>query len=220
MDRTPEWSTCAEFADDLAVLAAGALTGRERAAVLVHVEHCPYCSVELESLSSSADALLRLYPEIEPPEGFADQVLARIRQEQRARWSRRPRVLAAVAAVVAVLGLAAGLTASLLPDNTPVANNLTTATATLQSPSGPRGSVSLTSANGGWLVMTLDARSLHGVVTCRVTLADGSNRVIGRFNVTNGYGSWAARLPVKPSDVRAVSVVDPTGAVVASARIA
>ena len=41
---------CEEYGDELAELALGVLTGRERARVLSHVESCPRCAEELEIL--------------------------------------------------------------------------------------------------------------------------------------------------------------------------
>jgi hypothetical protein len=214
MDRTPERSTCAEYADDLGALAAGALTGRERATVLVHVEHCPHCAVELESLSASADALLHLYPELEPDEGFTDRVMNRIRQEE-LRTRRRPRMrtMLAAAAAVAALGLAAGLTTAAVSSGPPPSSNV--ATAVLHSPTGASGRVTLTSA--GWLVMTLDDHGTRGTVTCWVTLADGSKHVVGRFPLVRGYGSWRSRLSAPSSSVRQVWISNGSGALVAEA---
>jgi hypothetical protein len=216
MDLSADRSTCAEFADDLGALAAGALTGRERAAVLVHVEHCPHCAVELESLSATADALLHLYPEIEPDEGFTDRVMDHIRGEAR-RSRRRPRmrVTMAAAAVVAVLGLAAGVTATTVSTGPTIASNV--ATASFHSSAGAVGRVTLTSDDR--LVMTLDDRSMHGTVTCWVTLADGSHHVVGHFPLVGGYGTWRSPLPAPASSVRQVTVTNATGGVVASATI-
>ena len=48
---------CEEYGDELAELALGVLTGRERARVLSHVESCPRCAEELEILSRTADTV-------------------------------------------------------------------------------------------------------------------------------------------------------------------
>ena len=59
-----------EYADELAELALGVLTGRERARALSHVESCQRCADELEQLSRVADAVVQVAPEMEPPMGF------------------------------------------------------------------------------------------------------------------------------------------------------
>jgi len=217
MNRTPEGSTCASFADDLGALAVGALTGRERADVLSHVERCASCAAELESLSTSADALLSLYPELEPGEGFAERVTARIEGDSPSRRRRPTRSLLVVAAAVMVLALAGGLTAVLAGRNP--GNQGTAATATLQSPTGPAGKVVLTSGHGNWLVMMLEENHATGTVTCRVTLTDGSTRTVGRFALHGGYRPWTVRLPVPPSDIVAVTVTGQDGNVLASAAV-
>ena len=51
---------CDEYSDNLAELALGILTGRERAATLAHVDSCPRCADELEQLSHAADAVARI----------------------------------------------------------------------------------------------------------------------------------------------------------------
>ena len=50
--------TCEKFADNLAELALGILTGRERMATLAHVESCAHCADELDHLSRASDAVL------------------------------------------------------------------------------------------------------------------------------------------------------------------
>lgn len=218
MDPMPERSSCAPFADDLGALAAGSLTGRERSAVLVHVERCPDCTAELESLSASADALLRLFPEVEPPPGFAERVVERISRERRVERRPRTRAVMAVAAAVVALGLGAGLTFGLRsPDGSAPAPRVVTAA--LQSPGGSAGSVSISSDDGGWLVMTLNDRSATRTVTCRIVLTDGSTRTVGHFTVERGYGTWSVALHVPPSSIHAVKVIGEDGSVLGSATI-
>ncbi len=53
---------CERYADELAELALGTMTGRERAHILTHVESCPGCQAEMEQLSLAADSLLEVVP--------------------------------------------------------------------------------------------------------------------------------------------------------------
>ena len=69
---------CDAYDDELAELALGVLTGRERARVLVHVESCPRCAEELEQLSRTADAVVQVAPEVEPPLGFEVRLFERM----------------------------------------------------------------------------------------------------------------------------------------------
>jgi len=217
MNRPPDRSDCVELADDLGALAVGALSGRERMAVLSHVEGCPSCAMELESLAAGADALLSLYPELDPDDGFTDRVMARIGVDEKAVQHRRPRrVLMAAAAAVVVLALVGASIAALTGGS---GNAGSGTTATLQSPSGPKGKVVLTSGHGNWMVMSLDDEVGARSVTCRVTYSDGTTRTVGHFALHAGYGTWAVRLSVPPSEVEAVTVVNEHGTVIASASV-
>ncbi len=224
MGPTPDGPGCAQRQDDLAALALGALTGHDRAQVLAHLEGCPQCASTLEELSATADALVDLIPEAEPPEGFSERTMALIRGEQAV--SRRPathlptnRRLLAAAAVVVALALGAGIGDLVATSHrsTPVA---AVRTAPVHSTLGTEGTVVLVSSgHTGWLVMTLHDAPTTGVVTCSITLADGSRRDVGRFSLADGYGSWTAPLPVSASVVRYVSVVDDRGTMVAAATV-
>jgi anti-sigma-K factor RskA len=91
---------CAGFADVAAELALGALTGRERAEALAHLDRCAACREHVRQLTVTGQELLRLLPPEEPPPGFETRVLERLGlAAHRARPSSRGRrVLAAVAA--------------------------------------------------------------------------------------------------------------------------
>jgi len=129
----------------------------------------------------------------------------------------------AVAAVVVALALGVGIGALVAGSGGPGTGSPGTATgtpgvrtATLQSASGGGGSVVLTPGRPGWLVMTVEDAGAWGTVTCQVTLADGSHRVVGQYPA--GYGSWAARLPAPASSVRSVELVGQGGSTLATAR--
>ena len=78
---------CAAISDDLAELALGTLTGRERVVALSHLESCARCSAEVEELSAAADQLLHLAPSAEPPVGFEAGVFERLGlQDKPRRW--------------------------------------------------------------------------------------------------------------------------------------
>ena len=105
---------CEEIRDELAELALGTLSGRERSEVLGHVGSCPRCSAELEQLSVVADALLQLAPSMQPPLGFELTLAARLRSIATPRRRvQHVRLLAVAAAVVVVFAF--GLGALLAP---------------------------------------------------------------------------------------------------------
>ena len=69
---------CAGFADVAAELALGALTGRERAEALAHLDRCAACQEHVRQLTVTGQELLRLLPPEEPPPGFETRVLERL----------------------------------------------------------------------------------------------------------------------------------------------
>jgi hypothetical protein len=86
-------------------LALGVAPGDERARALLHIESCTGCRAVLERAAATADDLLLLAPEHEPPIGFDTGVLRAMQAPRRRR--RTTALLAAAAVLVAGLGAAA-----------------------------------------------------------------------------------------------------------------
>jgi Putative zinc-finger len=214
---------CDAFQDDLAELALGILSGRDRVAVLEHVETCERCSAELERLSLVADALLGLAPEIEPPIGFELRLAERLQSPaapRRARRHRHASMLAVAALVLALLGF--GLGSFIGPPGMNVRSpsaeaNLTSAK--LSSHGHVMGEVMVSSGTPAWMFMTVDAGAWSSKVTCQVTLAGGKVVTVGVFKLSNGYGAWAAPLPAAAREVRSARLISPDGSVLASAQL-
>ena len=78
MTEDPRARRCDDYQEDLAELALGVLTGRQRAATLAHVDSCDHCAEELEQLSRTADAVVYVAPEEEPPVGFEVRLFNRM----------------------------------------------------------------------------------------------------------------------------------------------
>jgi hypothetical protein len=215
-----ERQDCEEYADDLAELALGILTGRARAATLAHVERCARCADELEHLSRVADAVVRVAPESEPPVGFEVRLFSRMgvsdtvtrRRLQQSRW-----LLAAAAAVV-LLGIGVGVgwvtgsdahSASPGPANIVAAGNLVEHGHTV-------GRVVMYGGSKPWMFVTLDDSTAQGHVWCAVVTKDGRTQTEGSFTASDGYGAWGEPLHIAPSQVRTAEVVSPSGTVIAA----
>jgi hypothetical protein len=78
---------CAEFADVAAELALGALTGRERARALAHLDQCDACCETVCQLTVTGEGLVGLLPAIEPPAGFRDPGDGTARPPVRRAWA-------------------------------------------------------------------------------------------------------------------------------------
>jgi hypothetical protein len=223
---------CEAYAGDLAELALGVLTGRERARALSHVESCARCSDELEQLSRAADMIVQAAPDVEPPVGFEVRLFERMGvQEPRGRLHRlRPAywVPAAVAVAAGVVALGLGLGLSSPPAPAPVATATSTSTsgalqhldsATLTSDGNSVGRVDTFGGDKPWMSMMLDDSAASGTVNCVVVTDDGVTHHVGTFVAREGYGAWAAQLKVDPADIRTAEVVSPSGTVLATATL-
>jgi hypothetical protein len=239
---TDDTKICSEYSDDLAELALGVLTGRDRARVLSHVESCPRCADELEQLARVADTVVQVAPEVEPPLGFDVRLFEQmgVRDDLRhrrgegaadgageARRSRLPRwvpaVLTAAAAVVALgISLGVGLSSTSGPAPTRQAHHAANGgvmTAALVAQGGRQvGRVAIGGAKP-WMSMTLADANVQGAVSCVVITHDGVHHWVGTFVAREGYGAWIAPLHVKPSDIRSAEVVSPSGTVIATATL-
>jgi anti-sigma-K factor RskA len=98
-----------QFADDLALLALGALQGDERVALEKHLEECPSCRRELERLRGDMALLALSAAGPAPPQRSRERLLKAIAKEprapksapSRASWNFLPWLVAAALLLVA-----------------------------------------------------------------------------------------------------------------------
>ena len=221
-------NTCDPFADELPELALGVLTGRDRARVLAHVDSCPRCADELEHLARTADTVVQVAPEMDPPLGFEVRLFERmgVAETPRRRFGRHvPRWMpVAAAAAVVALGLGLGLGLSSAPSTSPSASaqrgdsgRPTVVSAPLVNGGHTVGHVVVSGGASPWMSMMLTDSSVRGWVSCVVVTDSGQRQTVGTFRAKAGYGAWSSRLAVDPSRLRAAEVLDSDGAVIASA---
>src|SRR5437899_5018261 len=79
-----------QFADDLALLALGALRGDERATLEKHLEDCAACRRELEQLRGDTALLALSAAGPAPPQRSRERLLKAIAKEPRAAKSPTP----------------------------------------------------------------------------------------------------------------------------------
>ncbi len=218
---------CEAYGEELAELALGVLTGRDRARVLSHVESCQRCAEDLEILSRTADSVVQAAPEMEPPLGFEVRLFERMGltdvapRRRRLRPSRWVPSVVGVAAAALALGLGLSLTSS-SPTPTVTAQpqgSHRVVTAALVERGKTVGHVMAVNGAKPWISMMLDDSSAHGTVTCVVVTDDGTTHHVGTFEAEKGYGAWIAPLPVSPSDVRTAELESPSGTVIATATL-
>jgi anti-sigma factor RsiW len=66
--------SCTECHESLAEFALNILTGPELADLQAHLERSPHCRDRAADLAVTADRLVELLPEVEPPAGFSHRV--------------------------------------------------------------------------------------------------------------------------------------------------
>ncbi|HXW82405.1 MAG TPA: hypothetical protein VEJ84_23105 [Acidimicrobiales bacterium] len=223
---------CAAVSGELAELALGTLTGRERVTALSHLEGCARCSAEVDSLSAAADQLLYLAPATEPPVGFEAGVFGRLGLQGKPprRWSWfvwSPKVAASIAACVLVLVFGIGA----------LVGNLTHGGGSYRGPQqigGPHSSLALASlvsdghdvgrvmvyaGNPTWLMMFMDDPTWQGVLRCEVVIQDGPTVTLGRFWLADGKGAWAASVDQPAGRLSEARIVNAHGQVLAEADL-
>src|SRR5580704_10345982 len=216
---------CDAHQEELPELALGVLTGRDRVRALAHVESCPRCAEELEQLSRTADAVVQVAPEVEPPMGFETRLFERMGvSDVRRRRRITPRwAVGALAAAAAVAALAVGLSLA-ASSPTPPTQSAQPAKGVVAADLVEHGTVvGRVATHDGphpWVSMMLFDSSARGRVNCVVVTSDGARHQVGWFDASDeGYGAWIAPLSVKPQDVRSAEVVTPSGTVIATATL-
>ena len=190
-------------------LALGVAAGDLRARALAHIESCTGCRAVLERAAATADELLLLAPEHEPPIGFDAGVLRAMQAPRRRR--RTTALLAAAAVLVAGLG-AAGTTWVAGSNDRDVAGQYrhtldvgagsSLRAAYLQTDTGVEaGHVFAYQGEPSWVFMTVDGAP-SGYYGVTVVTDDGRVHDLGWCTVQDGTASWgvAVDVPIRTVD--------------------
>ena len=235
---------CDELAGVAAELALGALTGRERADALAHLDRCEACREDVRRLTMTGEELFGLLPACEPPPGFEIGVMTRIgliapspavgprigrmfhrggnADGQTGRgWAGATRRMLAVAAVtLAVVGAGlAGGWGLRFAASPPARSPLSSAALTSASHRAV-GKIYVYDGSPGWLYMSVDLGSGNETVACRVAGADGHVTTVGSFRLAGGYGAWGGPDPGDDSLLTRAWLVSADGTVLATASFA
>jgi hypothetical protein len=195
--------SCEEVRQLIPALALGVAPGDERARALAHIDTCPQCRSRLERAAATADELLLLAPENEPPVGFDVRVLRAIRSPRR-RW-RATVGLVAATVLLAALG-AAGITwgagaddrelAAQYRHTLDVADGSYLRAANLGTGTGVEaGHVFAYQGEPSWIFMTVDGAPSGDYAVTLVT-RNGHVEDLGWCQIRNGTGSWGTTVDV------------------------
>jgi hypothetical protein len=225
--------TCTALADIAGELALDMLGGEERATALAHLETCAACRQDVALLTDAAEELLLLAPDIEPPHGFGDRVLARIESltpelpVPTTISVRRPRKTVARRALALVAALAVVIGGVLIVAERRETHHPPTRIADMRTAGGQTvGTVALVGDPGSIVVSIPDwtglVKSYGATIDSAYWLAVETNdgtRSLHRLPRGDGH-PWHVAVGTDPRTIAAVSVVDDKGSVWCSAQIA
>ncbi len=208
-------SDCDKMHELAPELALGVLVGAERGWALAHLAGCPECQHLVEEMSETADALLLLAPEAEPPLGFELRILARIGADQP---RRRPWRWIATAAAAAVLAAAAtGIVVHQVDSRT---GDLHLRTAQLHATTGDEaGDVYVTGGEPAWVFMSVKSAEPGSTYSCELDFGDGHVVQAGQFTVADREGWWGTAVKTGADDLRSIRLLSPDGTTIATAEL-
>lgn len=230
----PRALSCDQVHELAPEMGLGVLSGVERADVLAHLDNCGACQALVDDMAAVGDSLLALAPHIDPPPGFGARVLSRPpatpRQARLLRWSAMPAAIgvAAAAAIAAVIAVGVGIgfgghghTGFRVTQPAAVAamGGRQLSAAVLTDSGQDRGQVFVYGGRPSWLFMTVDVSGPPQQLTCQLQTKSGSTVTLGRFTVSDGYGSWGSTLAVDPASIVTVRLFDAHGHQVGAATI-
>jgi anti-sigma factor RsiW len=214
-------TSCDQVRHSAPDFALGALTGRERADMVAHLDNCPRCQALVGEYASVADSLLDLIPEADPAGDVAAPVLAAMRPVRLPRWRRRVAALAA-AAIIAI-GAATGITMALLGQSdgssTPRASSVLHSAPMVGSGDVTVGRVVTTNDRKPTLAVSVDYWLPDGSYQVAARDRGGDATPVGSLDVTNGRGTWTGSTAAAGHTV-AITLVDQSGNVVCEGRLA
>lgn len=202
-------------------IALGGLAGEARGSALDHLAACATCRSDLEAHAEVVDELLLLGPEHEPPAGFEDQVLTRMRREGRTRSPGPLRrtlaaLLAALLGATAALGIAFLATAEQREFSEHYARALDMAggsyfgTLPLTDAKGrPLGHVFGYAGEPSWVFVVVDAPPASGTHGVTILTRNGQVRELGTIELRAGKGTLGAALPGSLREMEMLRVSGP-----------
>lgn len=209
---------CSEVRELAPEFALAVLDGDARADVVAHIDRCAGCRAYVGEMSETADSVLLLAPEAEPPPGFERRVVAAITDDRRrSRW-RTTKLVALVAAAAVIVSVVAVR----VIDNARTDGGVTAAVETVPMVGNDGTTVGQVDVadNGGSLGLALTVNYALPDGAYRVVLNPESSprEVLGSISVTDGRGAWAGTATVTPG-AAALELVDEAGAVPCSAAL-
>ncbi|GAA5161127.1 hypothetical protein GCM10023321_44860 [Pseudonocardia eucalypti] len=211
---------CQRFQQLAPEFALNGLVGRERAQMLSHLTGCPTCQKMAHDLAETADRILELVPEADPPAGFELELMTTFRRPGREyRWPAS--LAAALLAIALVLGgwiVGRSNPAASAPADDARPGVRTVLYAPLIKDELWLGQAYMDPDESGWMYISLTAPVPDTTITCDIIRPEGSTVRIGTFPFTHGHAEWGAATLTKLDAAAVARLSDSQGNVIASAR--
>jgi len=207
-----------EVAPDFAF---GILDGEARSDVLLHLDECPTCQRYVSELSETADAMVLLAPEAEPPPGFERRTLDRIVESSHRRRWRMMKVAAVSAAAAVILSVVAVRIVDQSRTDTTTAVAPPTAQTVAMVGDGRQkvGNVEVvTTGNAMTLNVGVSYNLPNGQYDVVLTQPGAGKQSVGTLDVTGGRGTWSDTVPATSGPAH-LSLVDTMGRTRCSATL-
>lgn len=214
--------SCLQCRGLAAELALNIVTGRERAAALAHLSRCDQCRRRVADLAQTADQLVELLPEIEPPSGFDQRTAARLPSpapHPHPHPHFRPRVVPIAAALLAAALIAGGWSRGFAPPTSadPPSDHArlgdrTVLYAPLTDHQHLVGQAYLYPGTPSWVYVSVsnaDTRADH--LDVQLTRPDGTAASVGTIALHQGQGAWGGATSVGTDGLTATALVSPCG---------
>jgi hypothetical protein len=199
---------CAAVRELLPEYAAGALDGRDRAAIEQHLQTCAECRADADTYVEVADSVLALAPSAEPPLGFEAAVMHRVGASPLRRRRRGALTLLAAAAALLVVGLGVGRMSAPPPE---------IRAAALTAKGDYVGKAWIHRGDPGWIYVDMHYADPDQAITLEVVDAAGVTTNVGQLVLRDGHGTLGARSPVPVSTVHTIRMREPDGTLVCQA---
>lgn len=213
---------CPDLQELAAELALNVVSGEERAHALSHLAQCGECRALVDEVSRTADSMLMLAPQVEPPIGFESRVVARIAPRRRRmpswRWTAAAAVLAMAAsagtgALVHSAGDRARQRAAQYDRLVQAIGGKTLRAAELRSLDGTVvGKVYAAQGKPSWLFLVLEDREGTGEYEVQLEPVSGEAIRLAGLQLKAGRASWATTAAIQVENIQSVQIVDSTGA--------
>jgi hypothetical protein len=212
--------SCAECVELGPELALNTLSGESRDQVVHHLDHCPRCRATVAELIDTSDRLLEMMPEIPPPPGFENRVLAALRtaEPRRRHWGVLAAAMVLAVALVSAGWLLGSATSAIGRDDDSQSGTRTLLYSPVTSGHDQLGQAYLYPDDPAWMYLSTARVQGETTVRCMAVKPDHSTTPLGTFRLPAGRGDWQLTTAVPEGAVVVATLYNTNGTIMGKAR--